>query len=171
MNSFTENNNQPPELQQNLDLLNELPFFSSFPAKAMKLIAYLAARDSFNAGDYLFEEGDDQNQAYLILTGQLTLYKSHDNQQREVRTFHEGDFLGSLSLLGPMPSLFFLKATINTTVITIRRKQFATIVQQFPETSVLALRAALTNLYQWERQNLYKEAGKCCLKRTGATVL
>ena len=45
-------------MQKNLELLNELPFFSSFPAKAMKLLAFIAERSRFSSGEVLFEEGD-----------------------------------------------------------------------------------------------------------------
>lgn len=170
MNSFTEDNNQSPLLLQNLELLKEVPFFSTFPGKAMKLIAFLAERDSFVQHDHLFEEGDDNGKAYLVLSGQLLLYKRHDEGDREVRRYSEGDFLCSLSLLGSMPSLFMLKAQTEATVLTIKRKQFAQIFQQFPETLNLALKATLEGLYQWERKNMHG-AEKCCFDRSGATAL
>ncbi len=170
MNSFMEDNNQPPELQQNLDLLKELPFFSSFPAKALKLIAFLAERDTFASGDHLFEVGDDRGQAYLVLTGQLVLYDVQNDDEKEVKSFEPGDFLGSLSLLGSMPSLFLLKASMDSTVLTIRRKQIEKIFQQFPETYNLAVKTTLKSLYQWERKNM-KRTEQYWFNRPGATVL
>jgi len=170
MNSFTADDSQRPELQQNLELLNELPFFASFPDKALKLIAFLSERDIFAEDEHLVEEGDDSGQAYLVLSGTLVLYDRHDNRERELRTFQPGDFLGSLSLLGPMPSLFLLKAQTDATVLTINRKQFNKIFQQFPETFNLAVKAVFKNLYQWERKNMNR-AEECCLKNAGATVL
>lgn len=170
MNSFMEDNNQAPELQKNLELLNELPFFSSFPAKAMKLIALLAERDIFVQGDYLFEEGDDLRQAYIVLTGQLVLYDRFNNDEREVRTFEPGDFLGSLSLLGSIPSLFSLKTSIDSTVLTMSRKQFTKIFEQFPETFNMAVKATLKSLHQWERKNM-RRTDQYHNTRYGATVL
>lgn len=170
MNSFMEDNNQPPELQQNLDLLKELPFFSSFPAKALKLIAFLAERDNFSPGDHIFEVGDDSGQAYVVLTGQLILYDTQNNDEKEVKIFEPGDFLGSLSLLGSMPSLFLLKTSMDSTVLTIKRKQFDKIFQQFPETFNLAINATLKSLYQWERENMNRTE-QDWYTRPGATVL
>lgn len=170
MNSFMEDNNQPPELEQNLDLLNELAFFSSFPGKALKLIALLSERDTFAPGDNLFEVGDDRGQAYLILTGQLVLYDMQNNDEKVIKTFESGDFLGSLSLLGPMPSLFLLKTSRHSTVLTIRRKQINKIFQQFPETFDLAVKATLKSLNQWERKNMNR-TDQYWFDRLGATVL
>lgn len=170
MNSYTEKNNKTPELQQNLALLNELPFFSSFPAKAMKLIAFLAERNSFSAGDILFDVGDDHGQAYLVLSGQIGLYRRVGRDKQVVASFSQNDFLGSLSLLGSLPSLFLLQAQEDSTLLSINRKEFSKILQQFPETMDLVLKATLNELYQWERKNM-NQAEECCLKRAGATVL
>ncbi len=170
MNSFTAENNQIPEMQQNLNLLKNVHFFSNFPGKAMKLIAFLAERALLAPGDVLFEEGDDHGRAYLVLSGQLSLMKQYEDTKIVVQHFAEGDFLGSSSLLGAMPALFTLQATTEATVLTINRKHFSKILEQFPETTKLSLKALLKELYQWERKNIH-EAGPCCLSRTGATVL
>jgi CRP-like cAMP-binding protein len=170
MSSYTAENNQVPEMQQNLELLKETPFFSYFPEKAMKLLAFLAERAQLSPGDTLFEEGDDHGRAYLILSGQLTLLKQKDNEKVVVQRYGEGDFLGSLSLLGALPALFTLQAATETTVLTIDRKQFSKILEQFPETTKLSLKALLKELHKWERMNIH-EAAACCLSRMGATVL
>lgn len=157
-------------MQQNLELLKDVHFFSNFPVKAMKLIAFLAERAQLSQGDVLFEEGDDHGRAYLVLSGQLTLLKKYDDKKVVVQNYAEGDFLGSFALLGAMPALFTLQAATETTVLTINRKHFSKILEQFPETTRLSLKALLKDLYQWERKNIY-QAAACCLSRTGVTVL
>lgn len=39
-----------PELQQNLALLKEVPFFEGFPSEVLKLLAYLAVRGDYEEG-------------------------------------------------------------------------------------------------------------------------
>jgi CRP/FNR family cyclic AMP-dependent transcriptional regulator len=170
MNSYTAENNQVPEMQQNLELLKNVHLFSNFPSKALKLIAFLAERAQLSQGDILFEEGDDHGRAYLILSGQLTLLKQYDDKKVVIQHYAEGDFLGSFALLGAMPALFTLQAAAETIVLTINRKQFSKILEQFPETTKLSLKALLKELYQWERKNIH-QAAACCLSRTGVTVL
>jgi len=157
-------------MQQNLELLVKIPFFASFPDKAMKLLAFIAEREHLSPNDILFEEGDDHGRAYFILSGQLNLLRQFGEEKVIVQYYSEGDFLGSFSLIGAMPALFTLQAAKATTVLTINRAQFSKILEQFPATTKLSLKALLNELYQWERKNIH-EAGACCLKRTGATVI
>lgn len=157
-------------MQQNLKLLKERAFFSAFPLKAIKLLAFVAERQHFKKDETLFEEGDDHGRAYIILSGQLTLMKKSQSEPQVVRHFHQGDLLGTFSLLGVMPSLFSLEAKHDTTVLTIGREHFTKIQEQFPETTAMSLKALLQEVYQWERKILSQEKN-CYLNQTGATIL
>lgn len=157
-------------MQQNLELLKELPFFRYFPNKSMKLLAFLARRSTLTAGDLVFGEGEDFGQAYLLLSGELTLQHTSGKKTRVVRRYYTGDFLGFSSLLNSLPSLFALQVTADTTVLSIGREEFAKILEQFPETGKLALKALLKELHQWERKNL-AEADTRGLSLAGATML
>lgn len=167
MNSFTENNDQVPEMQRNLELLQELPFFSSFPIQALKLLALTAERVLFKEDEIIFEAGDDHGRAYLLFSGQLTLL-IQDDKEELVRHYHEGDFTGTLSLLSPLPALFTLKAAGQTKVLSIDREHFAKIIEQFPEVARLTLIALAKEIHQWERKNLNK-AESCCLTLAGVS--
>lgn len=170
MSSYTEKNSQVPEMQQNLQLLKDVPFFASFPTKAMKLLAFLAEKDIFNQGDVLFEKGYDNGKAYLILSGKLQLLQEGGSDKTVVQEYEPGDTIGLLSLLGNMPALFSLQAEEKTTVLAISRTQFEKIQGQFPETGKLILKAVLKELHIWERRNVSEVKG-CCLNLTGVTAL
>jgi CRP-like cAMP-binding protein len=166
-----EENEQVPEMQQNLELLKGLPFFSPFPLQALKILALLATRGKFLPGDLLYEKGDDSNRAYLVLNGILTLSaREQGNNPVILRQFGEGDFLGSLSLLASMPALFNLTAEKETSVLTLSRKQFAKGLAQFPEGLTISLAAAIKEINRWERANI-PEAEPCCFSRLGVTAL
>lgn len=166
-----ENNDNIPEMQRNLELLKEIPFFSAFPVKVLKLIAFVSIRGSFPASDLLYEEGDNPDRAYLILSGSLILTtRGEDGENRVVKRFTPNDFVGSLSLFGSMPALFNLIAETKTTVLTIDRKQFSKILTQFPEIQLLSLKAILKEIHRWEKTNI-SEQDPCCSTRTGVTAL
>jgi len=171
MSSFTEKNETVPQMQQNIELLKEISFFSALPVKVLKLIAFVAVRGSFSPGDLLYEEGDDPNRAYLVLNGSLTLTtRGTDGKKTVIKRFSEGDFFGSLSLFGFMPALFNLVTETKTTVLTIDRTQFSKILTQFPEIQALALKAIFKEIHRWERTNI-SEASPCCSTRIGVTAL
>ena len=170
MSSYTDENSQVPEVQENLNLLSGQPLFAKLPSKAIKLLAFLAERVTYDAGDSIFEEGDDFRRAYIVLQGRLALQKTSGTKIRVVSHFEQHDILGAFALLGSMPALFSLTAEIKSTLLTIRRQHFSKVLEQFPETGKIIVEELLREMYQWERKNLTR-AEACCLKRTGVTIL
>ncbi len=171
MNSFTEKNEYVPEMQQNIELLKEISFFSTLPVKVLKLIAFVAVRESFSPGDLLYEEGDDPNRAYLVLNGSLVLTTQRaEEEETVIQRFTEGDFFGSLSLFGRMPALFNLKTETKTSLLTLDREKFSKILVQFPEIQPLSMKTILKEIHRWERTNI-SEAAPCCITRMGVTAL
>jgi CRP-like cAMP-binding protein len=169
MNSYTEeNNNQLPEMRQNLDVLQDLAFFSSFPVQSLKLLALVAQRVEFEEDEIIFETGDDHACAYIVLEGQLTLIS--EQHQSTIKNYCDGDLVGLLSLFAPVVSLFSLKASTTTRVLSVRREHFLNIQEQFPETVQLAVKALVKEIHQWERKNL-AAADSRCLHLTGITSL
>lgn len=171
MSSFMEKNDNVPEMQQNMELLKEIPFFSVLPVKVLKLISFVAVRGNFPAGSHLYEKGDDTDRAYLVLNGSLALTtRENDEEKTVVQRFTEGDFFGSLSLFGYMPALFNLTTETKTTVLTIDRKQFSKFLVQFPEIQTLSMKSILKEIHRWERTNI-SEAAPSCSTRIGITAL
>lgn len=168
MNSSTEKICQTPELQENLQLLGELPCFATFPPKAMKLLAFLAERYRFADGDLIFEEGDDFGRLYLLLAGHLRLLAGKG--QNVVCEFRPKEFLGTFSLLGRLPALFSLEATTASTVLSISREQLAKVVEQFPECANSYLHSLLRELHRWEARSCRRVAGGG-QEQLGVTVL
>jgi len=171
MSSFMEKNDNVPEMQQNMELLKEIPFFSALPVKVLKLISFVAVRGNFPAGDHLYEKGDDTDRAYLVLDGSLALTSNGNDENRTViQRFTGGDFFGSLSLFGYMPALFNLTAETKTTVLTIDRQQFSKFLVQFPEMQILSMKVILKEIHRWERTNI-SESAPSCSTRLGITAL
>lgn len=54
-------------------ILREQAFFAGFPAEQSALIAGCARNHRFEAGDYLFREGEAANEFFLIRRGQVAL--------------------------------------------------------------------------------------------------
>lgn len=171
MSSFMEKNDNVPEMQQNMELLKEIPFFSALPVKVLKLISFVAVRGSFPAGSHLYEKGDDTDRAYLVLDGSLALTsKKGDEEEKVVQRFTAGDFFGSLSLFVHMPALFNLTTETKTSVLTIDRKQFSRVLDQFPEIQALSIKSILKEIHRWERTNI-SEAAPSSSTRMGITAL
>lgn len=159
-----------PELQQNLEILKEVPFFEGFPQEVLKLLAYLAVRGDYEEGDVLIEKGDDPGMAFSVVSGAVTVYRTGKNGEEPLRSYPAGEFVGCFSLLGPMPSLFTIKTESGTRLLIINREQFSRVMEQHRELAPLLRRAILKQLRRWEQANI-EELDSCCLRKVGVTLL
>lgn len=159
-----------PELQRNIEILREVPFFEGFPQEVLKLLAYLSVRGDYEAGDIIFENGDDPGMAFSIVSGSAAVYRSGQNGETVLRKYTEGAFLGCFSLIGPMPSLFTLKAESALRLLIINRENFSTVMEQHSELGPLLKKSLLKELRRWEQANI-EDLGDCCLQKVGVTLL
>ena len=56
-------------------------------------------------GEVLFEEGDAADQAYLVLDGQVQVYRQSGNDEVVLATLGRGDILGEMSLIDNQPRM------------------------------------------------------------------
>ena len=83
------------EFQENLSILREIDFFSELPLEILKVLAYLCTREKYKEGDFLIQKGEDDGQAFYILSGRLgLLYDDRDKDARVVRVYGPEKFIG-----------------------------------------------------------------------------
>jgi CRP-like cAMP-binding protein len=83
-------------------LLAEHDFFKDLEPQYLEFIAGCGRNVRFDAGQYLFHEGESANEFYVIRYGQVAL-DIHDNRRGQItiETLHEGDILGWSWLFPP----------------------------------------------------------------------
>ena len=78
------------------------PFFAGLEAELGQLVSGCARNHRFNPGQYLFHEGDDANEFYLIRHGTVALEILPPGQSAIVfATEHEGEIVGTSWLVPP----------------------------------------------------------------------
>jgi len=83
-------------------LLKEHPFFAEMDPAACDIIAGCAANERFNAGDYIFREGEPADRFYLIRHGSVAIEVHVPGREPiVVETLHAGDILGWSWLVSP----------------------------------------------------------------------
>ena len=133
MSSLDENNLGPSsEYQENLDILRQTYFFSGLPLESLKVFAYLCTRAKFKSGDALFNQGEDDGDAFCLISGKAQLERTVDSTRFPVRVLGPGEFIGGLSLLGETRRLYSLRALEETICLVLSREKFSKTLQQFP---------------------------------------
>jgi CRP-like cAMP-binding protein len=174
MSSLDENNLSPSsEYQENLDILRQTYFFSGLPLESLKVFAYLCTREKFKNGDALFRQGEDDGDAFCLISGKTQLERTVDSKTFLVRGFGPGEFIGGLSLLGETRRLYTLLALEETICLVLSREKFSKTIQQFPGQMPRIFKAVVSAINRWEELFLAEMSGDCggCLPRLGVSLL
>ena len=145
-NSGKNKSGTSSEYQQNLDILRQIDFFSGLPLEATKVFAYLCSRESCKSGDVIFNQGDEDDRAFYIVSGQarrILLEVAADNPRilddpEPMATFEQfGDSSLNLVLRGYLPDMEHRLATITELHAEIHRRFAAEGIQiPFPQRDV-----------------------------------
>lgn len=175
MNSNTEKNEDgaTSEYQENLNILRQIDFFSGLPLEATKVFAYLCIREKFKSGDFLFQQDEEDEQAYYIISGSGRLLHVIDGQELIIRDCEEGEFLGRLALMSTMSRLFSLRARTDMICLIITREKFTKALEQFPDLMPKLIRVIVENIYSWERRFVVHRTVDCsdCFKEMGVSLV
>ena len=175
MNSNSEKNESGAscEYQENLDILRQIDFFSGLPLEATKVFAYLCTRDSFKPGDAIFQQGDEDDRAFFIISGQARLFQQSGDTPTAIRDYGDGEFIGRMTLLGQSRRLFTLTATAPITCLVITREKFARALEKFADLTPKFIEVVVTNIYKWEKHFLQIRSGDCaaCLQIAGVSLV
>ena len=175
MSSFTAGDEtcQGCEFTENLDVLRQIDFFSGLPIEKLKVFAYLCTREVFQEGDELFTQGEDDGQAFHILSGSVEMIHEDNGQTRIIKTLQKDDFIGGMSLLSPMPRLYSLKAKQEVVCLLMTRAKFSKALEQFPELMPRIFKAVVDGIRAWDKGFLKSDTGGCsaCERWLGISLL
>jgi CRP-like cAMP-binding protein len=104
-------------------IIAEHPFFRGLESSYTGLLTGCAANARFAGGTYIFKEGGEANEFYLIRSGKVALELSAPQRKPiVVETLAEGDILGWSWLFPPYLWKFNAHATVETRAIVLDGK-------------------------------------------------
>ncbi|MFQ6617083.1 MAG: cyclic nucleotide-binding domain-containing protein [Fidelibacterota bacterium] len=104
-------------------ILSELPFFKGLEPRYIQLIAGCASNVRFNPGQFLFREGEEANQFYIIRHGKVAVeIFVPDRGAITIQTVEEGEILGWSWLVPPHNWRFDARAVELTRAIALDGK-------------------------------------------------
>jgi CRP-like cAMP-binding protein len=174
MNSLDESSPTPScEYQENLDTLRQTYFFSGLPLESLKIFAYLCTREKFREGEFLFRQGEDDGEAFCILSGRTQLERTVQGAALPIRCCEPGEFIGGLTLIGETRRLYSLRALQPTVCLVLSRDKFTKTLDQFPGQRRRIFRAVVSAIHDWEERFLEGMAEACggCTSKLGVSLL
>lgn len=143
------------ELDTNLALLRGNPLFASLPLEAQRAYAYLCKRVHYQTGEFVFRQGYTDNQAYILMEGQLEIIRENENIEQVYGTFIQEELIGSLALLANVRRLFSLRAVERSTCLLLPRKKLLTESSNNPEVAHAFVTAITERIITWEEKMLH----------------
>lgn len=100
------------------NLLAEQPFFKGLEPQYLKLLAGCASDAQFEAREFIFHEGEETSQFYLIRNGKVALeILSPERGPITIQTLGQGEVLGWSWLVAPYRKYFDAQAIRPTEAI------------------------------------------------------
>ncbi len=168
-------------LHNKFNFLLSTPLFSSLPSEELKKIALVLEERSLTAGEMLFKQGDVGDSLYIIMSGEVKVFRTSSDGLETVLAHHGvGDSIGEMALLTGESRSASVQTTEDSIVLVITNDDFDQLLADNPSlaqafikiiagyvrkadlrieqgTSLeLALREFLSQQHQWSESKTYR---------------
>ena len=147
------------DLQQDVDLLRNIPLFRNIDSAKLKLLAFTSERLTYAPGDHLFLQGDNGDAAYIIVEGEAEVVIATPAGPLIVATVKRNDFVGEIAILCDVPRTATVTAREELVTLRISKDVFFQLITQFPQISVELLRE-LAGRLERTNQRLQETTGR-----------
>ena len=81
-------------------------------------------RQTYQAGDRIFKEGDEGNIAYVVQSGEVEIFKTVDDVETVLGKVGQGGIFGEMALIDSKPRMAGARASKGSTIILVNRSMF-----------------------------------------------
>ena len=123
------------ELSLKIEVLKGMPIFRYLSYKELVRVMNITDVRSYKDGDLVLTEGEEGDELFILLDGQVRLHK----EDAFITTLKRGDHLGEMALVDRAPRSASATAEGSVRVLTIRRPEFYNIIRNESKLSVKLL--------------------------------
>lgn len=128
-------------LNEEVDLLRNIPLFSKIDPAKLKLLAFASERLTFAPGQELFHQGDTGDAAYILIDGVVDiLVDGPSGDMIKVATLGKNELIGEIAILIDVPRTATARAAQEVTTLVISKDLFFRMVAEFPEMAIEIMR-------------------------------
>jgi CRP-like cAMP-binding protein len=121
-----------PELSPRLLRLKESALFSSLTPLELKIVDGLMHERRFLADEIIFDEGEEGQALYLVMSGRVIISRHLDAGREVVAELSAGSFFGDLALLDNSPRNAQTRALDNCELAVFFRADFMGLMDTDP---------------------------------------
>ncbi len=120
-------------LDDDIRILSGVKLFQGFTQEQLRLLAFGAENTFLQADRKLYREDDEADSAYVVVRGEIALYRELGGERVPIGTAGPGAMLSELALIADTRRLTSASAAVDSEVIRLSRKIFRRILEEYPE--------------------------------------
>ncbi len=144
--SFWSNLFKSPSQDADLEeVLHTMPPFEKLSPKYLKLLLQIMHNRVYQAGEYIFFEGDPGIGLYIIRDGEVVIRQENETGvYQDLTVLGRGDFFGELAMLDDEIRSASAIATKDTNVVVIFKPDLDEFIEKYPSKGIHILRGLAT---------------------------
>ncbi len=133
-------------IQDEVATLRRIPLFANVDPAKLKLLAFTSQRIAFDANQDLFKQGDDGEDAFVIIDGEADVIVNGESGEIVVTSLKKNALVGEIGILCDTPRTATVRATTKLIALRIMKDQLLNMIREFPDLSIEMMRVLATRL-------------------------
>lgn len=121
-------------------VLREMELFSRVDDRQLRAVAMMGEELSYRDGERLFEQGEEGDAAYVVISGAVDVIVRVEGGERSVATLGQGEIFGELAVLCDRPRTSAIAAKDDLTVFRLDRPVILNMLREFPDVALQMIR-------------------------------
>lgn len=139
-------------LKDDVNVLRNIKLFEKIEPSKLKLLAFTSEHLQFMEGEFLCQQGEVGDAAYILLDGTADVIVNTPNGDVTVASLARNDIVGEIAILCDVPRTASVKATSNLATLRISKDSFFNLVNQFPQVGIEIMHELASRLHQTTQQ-------------------
>ena len=135
-----------------INVLAQMPLFAGIEPGKLKLIAFAGERIPCSAGEVLFEQGDESDSVYVVLSGEVQIYRQARSGRVPLARLGRGEIIGEIGVLCDCPRTASVAAATDLTVLRIEKDVFIEFVNELPPLAMAIIHELSDRLINMNQQ-------------------
>ena len=135
-------------LQEEVELLRNIPLFAKIELSKLKLLAFTSERLTYSQDEILFSQGDAGDSAYIIIDGEADIVVNTPGGALVIATLKQNEIVGEIAILCDVPRTATVRAKTELTTLRITKELFFNLTIEFPQIAVEIMRELAHRLEQ-----------------------
>jgi CRP-like cAMP-binding protein len=125
-----------------IECLSGIAIFTDLNATELNTLGDHMQVSRVVAGDIVFSEGDPGDEVCFVVDGTLDVLKMQNGKaEKKIAIKAPGGSLGEMAVIGNFPRTATVRACTDSTLLTLSRRRFDQICDEYPTIGVKILRA------------------------------